>query len=186
MRYFLVSTEYTIGSLSLLANQTLPDYEPLDDYPEEQPDPSVRDVEELEGWAGSRTMVVEQGFGSDSFESRYRETGMASTALSGIEATGFHGGYAGGAAKKKGNDYDLDPFYEDTSDEYDDSSEDGTDDDEEESSDEDEESSEYTDDDSEESDDSGESEEDDDDDSSSDPDDKHPPPAQRSKLHGFS
>ncbi|KAI9493443.1 adaptin N terminal region-domain-containing protein [Zychaea mexicana] len=173
-----VGTEYIIGTLSLLANQALPDYEPLSDYPEEQPDPSVRDVEELEGWAGSRTMVLEQGFGSDSFESRYRDPSMASTALSGIEATGFHGGYAGGAAKKKGNDYDLDAFYEDTTDEYDDSSEeDGDSNEEEDSSDEED----YTDDDDE----SEESEEEED--SSSGPDEHHhPSPPQRSKLQGFS
>lgn len=113
--------DYTIGSLSLLANQALPDYEPLPDYPEEQPDPSVRDVEELEGWAGSRTMVIEQGFGSDSFEGRYRNHAGASTALSGIEATGFHGGVFAPTpvAKKKGDDYDLEAFYQDTSSEED-------------------------------------------------------------------
>ncbi|KAI9253983.1 adaptin N terminal region-domain-containing protein [Phascolomyces articulosus] len=175
-----LSTEYTIGSLSLLANQALPDYEPLSDYPEEQPDPSVRDVEELEGWAGSRTMTVEQGFGSDSFEGRYRDPGMASTALSGIEATGFHGGYAGGgSAKKKGDDYDLDAFYEDTTDDYDDSSEEEESSEEESSEeDEDDETSEYTDDSQSEDDESEEE------DSSSSPDEHLP--AQRSKLHGFS
>lgn len=108
-----------MGTLSLLAHQPLPGYEALPDYPEEQPDPSVRDVEELEGWAGSRTVAVEQGFGSDSFESRYRNTAMASTAFSGIEATGYHGGHSAAAAKTKSGDYDLDAFYnDDSSDEY--------------------------------------------------------------------
>lgn len=131
--------EYTIGSLSMLANQSLPDYEPLPDYPEEQPDTSVRDVHEMEGWSGSRTMVMEQqGFGSDSFESRYRNGSGVSTALSGIEATGFHSGSSNGmynpVAKRKGGEYDLDAFYDDSSDEYEGSS----DEDEETSSDEDE------------------------------------------------
>ncbi|CDH59483.1 ap-3 complex subunit beta-1 [Lichtheimia corymbifera JMRC:FSU:9682] len=142
------TTEYTVGTLSLLAHQPLPGYEALPDYPEEQPDPSVRDVEELEGWAGSRTVAVEQGFGSDSFESRYRNTAMASTAFSGIEATGYHGGHypsSAAAAKTKSGDYDLDAFYnDDSSDEYeiDDTSseEEDSDDDEETDSDEEEES----------------------------------------------
>ncbi|KAI9320999.1 adaptin N terminal region-domain-containing protein [Dichotomocladium elegans] len=140
-----VRTEYTIGSLSLLANQPLPGYVPLPDYPEEPLDPSVRDVEELEGWAGSRTINVEQGFGSDSFESRYRNPSMASTALSGVEAVGFHSGMASGV--RKGNDYDLDAFYDTSSEESDEEGTEGSftdddDDSEEEDEDEDESSSE--------------------------------------------
>lgn len=99
-----------VGSLSLLAHQPLPGYEPLPDFPEEQPDTRVRDVEELEGWSGSRTTVMESGFGSDSFSNR----GRASTALSGIEAMGSSSVYPN-VVKKKGNDYDLDAFYDESS-----------------------------------------------------------------------
>lgn len=118
------ASPYNIGSLSLLAHQPLPGYEPLPDFPEEQPDTSVRDVEELEGWSGSRTVVMETGFGSDSFDNRYRNgnrfnSGMASTAVSGVEALGT----SSSMYKKKGNDYDLDAFYGDSSDEEDSSSE---------------------------------------------------------------
>lgn len=163
----LGTTEYTIGSLSLLAHQPLPGYEALPDYPEEQPDPSVRDVEELEGWAGSRTVAVEQGFGSDSFESRYRNTSMASTAISGIEATGYHGGQypSSAAAKTKSGDYDLDAFYnDDSSDEYeiDDTSEEETTDSDEETDSEQESTEESTDDDEESSEEYTSSDEDDD------------------------
>ncbi|KAF7726132.1 AP-3 complex subunit beta-2 [Apophysomyces ossiformis] len=114
-------TECTIGSLSMLANQPLPGYEQLPDFPEEQPDPSVRDVEELEGWSGSQTVVLEHGFGSDSFDSRYRgERGFsgASTALSGVEAAGISSIHSA-ATKKKDGSYDLDAFYEDSTEEED-------------------------------------------------------------------
>ncbi|KAI9302456.1 adaptin N terminal region-domain-containing protein [Cunninghamella echinulata] len=124
------SLQYTIGSLSLLANLPLPGYEPLPDYPEEQPDPTVRDIEELDGWAGSRTTMVETGFGSDSFDSRYRPgfTSNASVALSGIEASGNAYRTASAAAKKKNGDYDLDAFYDDEDDEdEDDDDDDSTD-----------------------------------------------------------
>lgn len=117
------ASEYNIGSLSLLAHQPLPGYEPLPDFPQEQPDASVRDVEELEGWSGSRTRVMETGFGSDSFDT-YRGSGRfnsgagASTALSGVEAMGSSSMYASSAnMKKKGNDYDLDAFYDESSEE---------------------------------------------------------------------
>ncbi|KAG0187161.1 AP-3 complex subunit beta-2 [Apophysomyces sp. BC1034] len=113
--------EYSVGSLSMLANQPLPGYEPLPDYPTERPDPSVRDVEELEGWGGSQTVVLEHGFGSDSFDSRYRgERGFsgASTAISGIEASGISS-VRSTAAKKKDGNYDLDAFYEESTDEED-------------------------------------------------------------------
>lgn len=119
------ASEYNIGSLSLLAHQPLPGYEPLPDFPQEQPDTSVRDVEELEGWSGSRTKVMETGFGSDSFDA-YRGSGRfnsgagASTALSGVEAMGSSSMYASSAnVKKKGNDYDLDAFYDESSEEDD-------------------------------------------------------------------
>ncbi|KAL0095980.1 adaptin N terminal region-domain-containing protein [Phycomyces blakesleeanus] len=143
-------TEFTIGSLSLLAHQPLPGYEPLPDYPEEQPDPSVRDVQELEGWSGSRTIVMEKGFGSDSFDSRYRSGrafSSASTALSGIEASGISSNNS--YAIKKGNDYDLEAFYD-------------------ESSEEEEEEEEESEEESEESEESGESEDDSEDDSEED------------------
>ncbi|KAI9280476.1 adaptin N terminal region-domain-containing protein [Sporodiniella umbellata] len=104
------ASTYMVGSLSLLANQPLPGYEPLPDFPENQPDPNVRDVEELEGWSGSRTTVMESGFGSDSFSNR----GRASTALSGVEAIGSSSVYPA-VVKKKGNDYDLDAFYDESS-----------------------------------------------------------------------
>ncbi|KAG1466806.1 hypothetical protein G6F56_004620 [Rhizopus delemar] len=104
------ASSYMVGSLSLLAHQPLPGYEPLPDFPEEQPDTRVRDVEELEGWSGSRTTVMESGFGSDSFSNR----GRASTALSGIEAMGSSSVYPN-VVKKKGNDYDLDAFYDESS-----------------------------------------------------------------------
>ncbi|KAI8066544.1 adaptin N terminal region-domain-containing protein [Gongronella butleri] len=109
------ASEYTLGSLSLLANQPLPGYEPLPDYPEEQPDTSVRDVEELDGWAGSRTMVVESGFGSDSFDARYRGDRAPSVALSGVEAFGnaYTSSSTSHATKKKDGNYDLDAFYDD-------------------------------------------------------------------------
>ncbi|KAI8391030.1 adaptin N terminal region-domain-containing protein [Radiomyces spectabilis] len=109
------ASDYTIGSLSLLASQALPGYEPLPDYPEEQPDPSVRDVEELDGWSGSRTRLMEpEGFGSDSFQGRYRgdHFASASTALSGIEATGMSS-FRGSTGKNMGLDNDLDAFYDD-------------------------------------------------------------------------
>ncbi|KAI8988004.1 adaptin N terminal region-domain-containing protein [Mycotypha africana] len=111
------ASEYTIGSLSLLANQPLPGYEPIPDFPEgEQPDSTVRDVEELEGWSGSRTTVVESGFGSDNYrDSRGR---YPSTALSGVEAMGSSSLYSPSMYKKgKNNDYDLDAFYDESSDE---------------------------------------------------------------------
>ncbi|GAA5797433.1 adaptin N terminal region-domain-containing protein [Helicostylum pulchrum] len=117
------SADYNIGSLSLLAHQPLPGYEPLPDFPQEQPDASVRDVEELEGWSGSRTVMMESGFGSDSFDQRYRSSrfnsSSASTALSGIEAMGNSSMYSPSSAtiKKKGNDYDLDAFYDESTDE---------------------------------------------------------------------
>ncbi|CAO3628067.1 unnamed protein product [Mucor fragilis] len=118
------ASEYNIGSLSLLAHQPLPGYEPLPDFPQEQPDVSVRDVEELEGWSGSRTRVMETGFGSDSFDtyrgssSRFNSGAGASTALSGVEAMGSSSMYASSAnMKKKGNDYDLDAFYDESSEE---------------------------------------------------------------------
>lgn len=113
-----------MGSLSLLAHQPLPGYEPLPDFPQEQPDTSVRDVEELEGWSGSRTVVMETGFGSDSFDNSYRGGRGASTALSGIEAMGSSSMYSPSAStmKKKGNDYDLDAFYDESSDEEESSS----------------------------------------------------------------
>lgn len=120
------ASEYNIGSLSLLAHQPLPGYEPLPDFPQEQPDASVRDVEELEGWSGSRTVVMETGFGSDSFDSyrggnnnasRFHSGVGASTALSGIEAMGSSSMYSPSNLKKKGNDYDLDAFYDESSDE---------------------------------------------------------------------
>lgn len=122
--------DYTIGSLSLLASQPLPGYESLPDYPEEQPDTSVRDVEELDGWSGSRTTMMATGFGSDSFEARYRGdrgggfSSNASVALSGVEAMG--NAYSSSmATKKKNGDYDLDAFYDDEDeDDEDDSSED--------------------------------------------------------------
>ncbi|KAI8087604.1 adaptin N terminal region-domain-containing protein [Gilbertella persicaria] len=109
------ASDYNVGSLSLLAHQPLPGYEPLADYPEEQPDTSVRDVEELEGWSGSRTTMMETGFGSDNYR-------KGTTALSGIEAMGsssLTSMYAPSAIKKKGNDYDLDAFYEESSEEED-------------------------------------------------------------------
>ncbi|KAI8352928.1 adaptin N terminal region-domain-containing protein [Blakeslea trispora] len=109
------ASDYNIGSLSLLAHQPLPGYEPLADYPEEQPDPSVRDVEELEGWSGSRTVTIESGFGSD----QYRKS---TTALSGVEAMGssnLNSMYTSSAYKKKGNDYDLDAFYNESTEEED-------------------------------------------------------------------
>lgn len=113
-----------MGSLSLLAHQPLPGYEPLPDFPQEQPDPSVRDVEDLEGWSGSRTVVLESGFGNDSFDHSYRGGRGASTALSGIEAMGSSSMYSPSASmmKKKGNDYDLDAFYEESTDEEESSS----------------------------------------------------------------
>lgn len=116
-----------------MAHQPLPGYEPLPDFPKEQPDASVRDVEELEGWSGSRTVVMESGFGSDSFDNRYNNRGMASTAVSGVEAMGNSAMY-----KKKGNDYDLDAFYGDSTEEEEDSSEDEETTEEEESSEEEE------------------------------------------------
>lgn len=136
--FFIDSADYNIGSLSLLAHQPLPGYEPLPDFPEEQPDTSVRNVEELEGWSGSRTVVMESGFGSDSFDQRYRNSrfnsGSASTALSGVEAMGNSSMYSPSSAtvKKKGNDYDLDAFYDESTDEEE-SSEESEDDSEEES-----------------------------------------------------
>ncbi|CEJ02496.1 hypothetical protein RMCBS344292_16498 [Rhizopus microsporus] len=114
-----------IGSLSLLARQPLPGYEPLPDFPEEQPDSSVRDNDELEGWSGSRTTIMETGFGSDSFEYRSRP----STALSGIEAIGSSSMYPV-AAKKKGNEYDLDAFYDEASEEEESSNEESSSEDE--------------------------------------------------------
>lgn len=118
------ASEYNIGSLSLLAHQPLPGYEPLPDFPQEQPDASVRDVEELEGWSGSRTVVMESGFGSDSFDSyrgsshRFNSGAGVSTALSGVEAMGSSSMYSSSANfKKKGNDYDLDAFYDESSEE---------------------------------------------------------------------
>ncbi|KAI7867090.1 adaptin N terminal region-domain-containing protein [Spinellus fusiger] len=108
--------EFTIGSLSLLAGQSLPDYEPLADYPEKQPDPSVRDIVELEGWSGSRTMIIEKGFGSDGFESRYRGGSSfsgTSTAVSGVVASGLSSAYG----VRKGNNYDLEAFYDERSEE---------------------------------------------------------------------
>ncbi|PHZ13020.1 uncharacterized protein RHIMIDRAFT_251113 [Rhizopus microsporus ATCC 52813] len=112
------ASDYMIGSLSLLARQPLPGYEPLPDFPEEQPDSSVRDNDELEGWSGSRTTIMETGFGNDSFEYRSRP----STALSGIEALGSSSMYPV-AAKKKGNEYDLDAFYDEASEEEESSNE---------------------------------------------------------------
>ncbi|OBZ82141.1 AP-3 complex subunit beta-2 [Choanephora cucurbitarum] len=109
------ASDYNIGSLSLLAHQPLPGYEPLADYPEERPDPSVRDVEELEGWSGSRTVATETGFGSDSYR-------RGTTALSGVEAMGsssLNSMYTSSAYKKKGNDYDLDAFYNESTEEED-------------------------------------------------------------------
>ncbi|KAG1151139.1 hypothetical protein G6F37_002057 [Rhizopus arrhizus] len=111
------ASDYMVGSLSLLAHQPLPGYEPLPDFPGEQPDPSVRDVEELEGWSGSRTTVMESGFGSDSFHHRSR----ASTALSGVEAMGSSSMYPA-VMKKKGGEYDLDAFYDESSEEDEESS----------------------------------------------------------------
>lgn len=119
------SADYNIGSLSLLAHQPLPGYEALPDFPQEQPDVSVRNVEELEGWSGSRTVVMESGFGSDSFENKYRGSRSgASTALSGIEAMGNSFMYSPSSStyKKKGNDYDLDAFYDESSEEEESSS----------------------------------------------------------------
>lgn len=109
-----------------MAHQPLPGYEPLPDFPEEQPDSEVREVEELEGWSGSRTVVMESGFGSDSFNNKYR--GGPSTAISGIEAMGNSSMYSPSSStmKKKGNDYDLDAFYDESSDEEESSSEEDT------------------------------------------------------------
>lgn len=107
-----------------MAHQPLPGYEPLPDFPEEQPDAEVRNVEELEGWSGSRTTVMETGFGSDSFDNKYRggnRFGGPSTAISGVEAMGNSSMYSPSSSnmKKKGNDYDLDAFYDESSDEED-------------------------------------------------------------------
>ncbi|KAI7890136.1 adaptin N terminal region-domain-containing protein [Mucor mucedo] len=123
------AADYNIGSLSLLAHQPLPGYEPLPDFPEEQPDASTRDVEEMEGWSGSRTVVMESGFGSESFDNKYRNSRFSgaggSTALSNIEAMGSSSMYSPSSStmKKKGNDYDLDAFYDESSEEEESSSE---------------------------------------------------------------
>ncbi|KAI7905881.1 adaptin N terminal region-domain-containing protein [Cokeromyces recurvatus] len=109
------AANYNIGSLSLLAHQPLPGYEPLPDFPKEQPDTSVRDIDELEGWSGSRTIIMESGFGNDNYYPGKRFG--ASTALSGIEAIGSPSNYSSSSLKKKGNEYDLDAFYDESSDE---------------------------------------------------------------------
>jgi AP-3 complex subunit beta len=134
-----------IGSLSLMAHQPLPGYEPLPDFPEEQPDSSVRDVDELEGWSGSRTTVMESGFGSDS---RYRPDSRfsgASTALSGIEAMGSASHYAPAIAKKKGAEYDLDAFYDESEEEEESSEEESSEEEESEEEEEEEEEEESSD-----------------------------------------
>ncbi|KAG2210096.1 hypothetical protein INT46_010301 [Mucor plumbeus] len=167
------ASEYNIGSLSLLAHQPLPGYEPLPDFPQEQPDASVRDVEELEGWSGSRTVVMETGFGSDSFDSyrgnnnnRFNSGAGASTALSGVEAMGSSSMYSSSNMKKKGNDYDLDAFYDESSEE-DESESDEEDDTSSSESESDEEDEDEEDEDEEEGDGTTTEEESDDDDSSS-------------------
>lgn len=123
---FIDRADFTLGSLSMMVKHSLPGYEPIPDYPEEQPDPSVRDVEEDFWNSVSQSRVIEQGFGSDSFESRYRNgSGRASpsTAFSGVEARGFSVIHSQTPkAKKVGDDYDLDAFYNDTSDEDEDES----------------------------------------------------------------
>lgn len=129
MIFLLDRADFTLGSLSLMVKHNLPGYEPIPDYPEEQPDASVRDVEEDFWNSVSQSRVVEQGFGSDSFESRYRNgsgRSSASTAFSGVEARGFSVVHSQTPkAKKVGDNYDLDAFYNDSSDEEDvDSSED--------------------------------------------------------------
>ncbi|KAI9282897.1 adaptin N terminal region-domain-containing protein [Umbelopsis sp. AD052] len=113
--------EYTLGSLSMMVKHSLPGYEPIPDYPQEQPDPSVRDVEEDFWNSVGQARVVEQGFGSDSFESRYRDgsgRSPASTAFSSVEARGYNVVHSQTPkAKKNGEDYDLEAFYNDTSEE---------------------------------------------------------------------
>jgi AP-3 complex subunit beta len=73
---------------------------------------------------------MESGFGSDSFDNKYRggsrfsPGGGASTALSGIEAMGSSSMYSPSSFtyKKKSNDHDLDAFYDESSDEEESSS----------------------------------------------------------------
>lgn len=113
--------DFTLGSLSMMVKHPLAGYEAIPDYPNEQPDPSVRDVEEDFFNSVGPARIVEQGFGSDSFESRYRNGSghsSASTALSGFEARGFSVVHSQTPkAKKIGNDYDLDAFYNESSEE---------------------------------------------------------------------
>ncbi|RUS25234.1 hypothetical protein BC938DRAFT_472447, partial [Jimgerdemannia flammicorona] len=136
---------FTVGSLSLLLNRELPGYEPLPDHPSEQPDPTVRETKE-EQWTG-RTVAIEKGFGSDDFGSnRYRGSGgFAAGPLQGKAAA-----YAAPKAKKKGDDYDLDAFYNEEEEEEEDEEED-EDEDEDEDEEEEEESEEESEDDEDES-----------------------------------
>jgi AP-3 complex subunit beta len=105
----------------MMVKHNLPGYEPIPDYPQEQPDPSARDVEEDFWNSVGQARIVEQGFGSDSFESRYRDgsgRSPASTAFSSVEARGYNVVHSQTPkAKKNGEDYDLEDFYNDTSEE---------------------------------------------------------------------
>jgi AP-3 complex subunit beta len=108
----------------MMVKHSLPGYEPIPDYPQEQPDPSARDVEEDFFNSVGQARIVEQGFGSDSFESRYRDgsgRSPASTAFSSVEARGYSVVHTQTPkAKKNGDDYDLEAFYNDTSEEEED------------------------------------------------------------------
>lgn len=117
---------FTVGSLSLLLNRELPGYEPLPDYPEEQPDSSLRETQE-EQWTG-RQVIIEKGFGSDDFRSRYRG-GFASDG----GGPNSVAAYVAPKAIKKGDNYDLEAFYNDDDEEEEEEDDEDEDTDEEES-----------------------------------------------------
>ncbi|KAF9581376.1 AP-3 complex subunit beta-2 [Lunasporangiospora selenospora] len=120
---------YRIGSLSLVMNRHVAGYEPLPDWPTEQPDPSVRkaaaSMETLPGHMSDRT-----GFGSESFGRMGSGIGSPSSVSSARYDNKSGSGHGSSSAVQS-----LDKFLETTSEEETSSEE------EEDSSDEEEESS---------------------------------------------
>ncbi|KAF9351167.1 AP-3 complex subunit beta-2 [Mortierella sp. NVP85] len=99
--------QYTVGSMSLILNRVVAEYEPLPDWPTVQPDPSVRRLAatmEAPGYMNDRT-----GFGSDSAYARSLQQNSSSS--------GFGAGGGAGSRYDGQRAQTLDRFLESSSEE---------------------------------------------------------------------
>ncbi|CAJ0750025.1 22931_t:CDS:10 [Entrophospora sp. SA101] len=83
---------FTIGSMALVLNRTIPGYEPIPDWPTEKPDGSLRN-----------TAVMIKGFGSDSFGGYAHYPPPSSSSFSAYDKK---------YTSKRKDVYDLERFYE--------------------------------------------------------------------------